>query len=45
MATVIKPYEALTQTEQARVFNVLADHPRDRVLVALALGAGLSAPS
>ena len=42
-ATVIKPYEVLTQAEQARVLKVLADRPRDRVLVALALGAGLRA--
>jgi integrase/recombinase XerD len=42
-ATVIKPYEVLTQAEQARVLNVLEDRPRDRVLVALALGACLRA--
>ncbi len=35
-ATVIKPYDVLTQAEQARVLIVLEDRPRDRVLVALA---------
>jgi integrase len=42
-ATVIKPYEVLTQAEQSRVLNVVEDRPRDRVWVALALGAGLRA--
>jgi integrase/recombinase XerD len=40
---VIKPYDVLTQAEQARVLIVLEDRPRDRVLVALALGTGLRA--
>jgi site-specific recombinase XerC len=31
----------LTQAEQARVFDVLRDRPHDRVVVALASGAGL----
>jgi len=42
-ATVVKPYEVLTLAEQARVLATLADRPRDRALVALALGAGLRA--
>jgi hypothetical protein len=33
--------EVLTQAEQVRVFGVWHDRPRDRVLVAPALGAGL----
>ncbi len=39
----MKPYEVLTQAEQARVLKVLTDRPRDRMLVALALGTGLRA--
>ncbi len=42
-ATVVKPYEVLTPNEQSRVFAALSDRPRDRALVALALGAGLRA--
>ena len=42
-ATVVKPYEVLTLVEQARVLATLADRPRDRALVALALGTGLRA--
>jgi integrase/recombinase XerD len=42
-AKVVKPYDVLTPDEAARVLAVLADSPRDRALVALALGAGLRA--
>ncbi len=42
-ATVVKSYEVLTPAEQVRVLNVLHDRLRDRVLAALALGAGLRA--
>ncbi|HEY4690284.1 MAG TPA: tyrosine-type recombinase/integrase, partial [Anaerolineae bacterium] len=42
-AKVVKPYDVLTLAEQARVLAVLKDRPRDRALVALALGAGLRA--
>ena len=38
-AKVLKPYEILTPAEQRRVLDSLAGRPRDRALVALALGA------
>jgi site-specific recombinase XerD len=42
-AKVLKPYEVLNPAEAARVIAILEGNPRDRALVALALGAGLRA--
>ena len=42
-AKVVKPYDVLTPAEQARVLAAQKGKPRDRALVALALGAGLRA--
>jgi integrase/recombinase XerD len=42
-AKVVKPYDVLSASEAAKVITTLTEHPRDRALVALALGAGLRA--
>jgi len=42
-ATVVKPYEILTEDERKRLIAVSMGHTRDRVLITLALATGLRA--
>ena len=42
-AKVVKPYEVAGPDDVSRILAALADKPRDRALVALALGSGLRA--